>query len=104
MKSSATRVLIVDDDRDISMLLAALMQKEGLTSLTTHDGETALRVVAEARTDMLLVDVKMPGLDGMGVLKRVKETDPHLPVVLITAFAEIPASVTAMRAGPSSIP
>jgi DNA-binding NtrC family response regulator len=99
MNPSANRVLIVDDDRDISMLLAALMHKEGLTSLTTHDGETALQMVAEARPDMLLVDVKMPGIDGMGVLKRVKETDPHLPVVLITAFAEIPASVAAMRAG-----
>jgi DNA-binding NtrC family response regulator len=99
MNPSATRVLIVDDDPDISLLLAALMKKEGLASLTAHDGETALRMVAEARPDMLLVDVKMPGIDGMGVLKRVKETDPHLPVVLITAFAEIPASVAAMRAG-----
>jgi len=99
MEPSATRVLIVDDDRDISLMLSALMKKEGLTSLTAHDGETALRMVPEARPDMLLVDVKMPGIDGMGVLKRVKETDPHLPVVLITAFAEISASVAAMRAG-----
>ncbi len=49
--------------------------------------------------DLLLVDVKMPGIDGMEVLRRVKEMDPHLPVVLITAYAEIPASVAAMRAG-----
>ena len=99
MDSSATRVLIVDDDRDISALLSALMNKEGLTSMMAHDGETALRMVPVARPDMLLVDVKMPGIDGMTVLKRVKETDPHLPVVLITAYAEISASVAAMRAG-----
>ncbi len=99
MYPSATRVLIVDDDRDISLMLSALMNKEGLTSLTAHDGETALRMVPAARPDMLLVDVKMPGIDGMTVLKRVKETDPHLPVVLITAYAEITASVAAMRAG-----
>ncbi len=99
MEPSATRVLIVDDDRDISLMLSALMKKEGLTSLTAHDGEKALQMVPVVRPDMLLLDVKMPGIDGMGVLKRVKETDPHLPVVLITAFAEIPASVAAMRAG-----
>jgi DNA-binding NtrC family response regulator len=99
MDSSGTRVLIVDDDRDISMLLSALMKQEGLTNKVALDGETALRMVPVERPDMLLVDVKMPGIDGMEVLKRVKETDPHLPVVLITAFAEIPASVAAMRAG-----
>jgi DNA-binding NtrC family response regulator len=99
MDPSATRVLIVDDDRDISALLSVLMNKEGLTSMMAHDGETALRMVPVARPDMLLVDVKMPGIDGLTVLKRVKEIDPHLPVVLITAYAEISASVAAMRAG-----
>jgi DNA-binding NtrC family response regulator len=99
MDPSTTRVLIVDDDRDISSLLSALMNKEGLSSMMAHDGETALRMVPVERPDMLLVDVKMPGIDGMEVLKRVKETNPHLPVVLITAYAEVPASVAAMRAG-----
>jgi len=99
MDPSTTRVLILDDDRDISSLLSALMNKEGLTNVVSHDGETALRMVPLARPDMLLVDVKMPGIDGMEVLKRVKETNPHLPVVLISAYAEISASVAAMRAG-----
>ncbi|MGD0217767.1 MAG: sigma-54 dependent transcriptional regulator [Desulfobaccales bacterium] len=99
MDPSTNRVLIVDDNRDISSLLSALMNKEGLTSMMAPDGETALRMVPAARPDMLLVDVKMPGIDGMEVLKRVKETNPHLPVVLITAYAEVPASVAAMRAG-----
>ncbi len=67
--------------------------------MVAHDGETALQMVPAAKPDMLLVDVKMPGIDGMEVLKRVKEIDPHLPVVLITAYADIPASVAAMRAG-----
>jgi len=99
MDPSTTRVLIVDDDRDISSLLSVLMNKAGLTSMMAHDGETALRLVPVARPDLLLVDVKMPGIDGMEVLKRVKETNPHMPVVLITAYAEVQASVAAMRAG-----
>ncbi len=99
MDTSAARVLIVDDDRDISMLLSTLMKKAGLASMVAHDGETALQRVPVERPDLMLVDVRMPGIDGMEVLKRVKETNPHLPVVLITAHAEIPATVAAMRAG-----
>jgi DNA-binding NtrC family response regulator len=99
MDPSGGRVLIVDDDRDISLMLSALMIKEGLTSMVAHDGGTALKMLAGARPGMMLVDVKMPGIDGMEVLKRVKQSDPSLPVVLITAYAEIPASVAAMRAG-----
>jgi DNA-binding NtrC family response regulator len=99
MDVKRARVLIVDDDRDISQMLSALMQKRGFASLVAHDGETALQMVPVEKPDILLVDFKMPGINGMEVLKRVKEMDPQVPVVLITAYAEIPASVAAMRAG-----
>jgi DNA-binding NtrC family response regulator len=99
MDSPKTQVLIVDDDPDISMMLAALMKKEGLTHEVANNGEAALKMVPVTMPGMMLVDVKMPGIDGMEVLKRVKEIEPHLPVVLITAYADIPASVAAMRAG-----
>ncbi len=99
MDVSGTQVLIVDDDQDISMMLSALMHKESLTHVVAHNGEEALKMVPSTRPGMMLVDVKMPGIDGMEVLKRVKEFEPHLPVVLITAYADIPSSVAAMRAG-----
>ena len=99
MEQGADQVLIVDDDRDIGRMLSTLMNKGGLSSLVAYDGETALQMLAAQAPDLLLVDVKMPGLDGMEVLKRVKETDPQLPVVLITAYAEISGSVAAMKAG-----
>jgi DNA-binding NtrC family response regulator len=99
MDPSGTQVLIVDDDRDISMMLSALMKKEGLACMVAYNGEAALKMVPTAMPAVMLVDVKMPGIDGMEVMKRVKEIEPHLPVVLITAYADIPASVAAMRAG-----
>jgi DNA-binding NtrC family response regulator len=99
MSGNKVQVLIVDDDQDINLMLSALMKKEGLIHSSVYDGETALQILSEIKPDMLLVDVRMPGISGMEVLKRVKEIDPDLPVVLITAFADIPAAVAAMRAG-----
>jgi DNA-binding NtrC family response regulator len=93
------RVLIVDDDRDICLMLSRLMKGEGLTSHIAHDGESALKMVRSQRPDALLLDLKMPGMDGMEVLRRVKELDTDLPVVLITAHADIAGSVAAIKAG-----
>ena len=99
MHAKKSRVLIVDDDRDLGMMLAALMHKEGLPCTVAYDGEAALQLVPMEEPDMLLVDVKLPGIDGMTVLQQIKETHPDLPVVLITGYAEIPEAVMAMRAG-----
>jgi two-component system nitrogen regulation response regulator GlnG len=99
MDAHRTRVLIVDDDQDICLMLSALIQEEGWTSMAAPDGETALKMMPLEMPDLLLVDVNLPGINGMEVLRRVKEMDPQLPVILITAYAEIPSSVAAMRAG-----
>ncbi len=99
MNSSATRVLIVDDDRDISLMLAALMNKEGLSSMMAYDGETALKMVPVARPDMLLVDVKMPGIDGMERLEAGQRNRPPSAGGPHHRVCRDPASVAAMRAG-----
>jgi DNA-binding NtrC family response regulator len=93
------RVLIVDDDRDVCLMLSRLMRGEGLTSHVAHDGESALKMVRSQRPDALLLDLKMPGMDGMEVLRRVKELDTDLPVVFITGHADIAGSVAAIKAG-----
>lgn len=94
-----SRVLIVDDEKEICLLLAHLLQNEGLDALQAHDGDSALRLARLEEPDVMLVDIGMPDLNGMEVLKRAKEFDPDLPVVMITAYAEIQGAVTAMRAG-----
>jgi two-component system nitrogen regulation response regulator GlnG len=99
MKKVGNRILIVDDEKDICLLLARLMKSEGFEALVAYDGDTALKMVRLEEPDVLLADISMPGLNGLEVLKRVRELDPDLPVVMITAYAEIQGAVKAMKAG-----
>lgn len=99
MKTSVADILIVDDDEDICRMLSMLMTKEGLPSRVAHNGETALEMVRSGRPDALFLDIRMPGMSGMEVLKQVKKLQADLPVVLITAHANISGSVSAIKAG-----
>jgi DNA-binding NtrC family response regulator len=94
-----SHILIVDDEKDICKLLSRLVRREGLNALVAHDGETALKLIVSERPDLLLADFRMPGMNGMELVKRAKELDQDLPIVMITAYADIRGAVEAMRVG-----
>lgn len=93
------KVLIVDDNVDLCELLSHIIEKEGFLPQIVHEGENALKMVKSQRPDAVLLDIKMPGLDGLEVLGRIKELDKDLPVIMITAYADIHEAVWAIRAG-----
>ena len=93
------RILIVDDENQICALLCHLLEREGLTALVAYDGNTALRMISHESPDVLLLDLKIPGMDGMEVLRRGRALDEHLQVIMITAYGGICGAVEAMRAG-----
>jgi DNA-binding NtrC family response regulator len=93
------KVLIVDDEPEIAQTLAHLMTRLGLTPILAYDGAAALDRVRSEHPDLLLVDFQMPGKNGLEVLREAKAMDDGLPVILITAFAEIRGAVEAMRTG-----
>jgi DNA-binding NtrC family response regulator len=95
----AQRVLVVDDEPDMVENCARILKRAGLQCLTATDPRRALALVETERPDLLLTDVKMPGMDGMELLRRAREVDPALPVVLITAFATIESAVAAIKDG-----
>ena len=75
------------------------MVREGLVPVVAADGPSALRLIQSESPDVLLVDFRLPGMDGMQVLQHSKKLDEDLPVILITAFAEVRGAVEAIRAG-----
>ncbi len=96
---SRGRVLIVDDEEVIRRCLARLLRDEDYEPLEAACGEEALTVVQHESLDALLLDIRMPGLDGIATLRKVKEFDATLPVVMVTASGLVQDVVAALRAG-----
>ena len=92
-------ILVVDDEEEIRKILKHILEKEKFRVVTASDGQQAMKQIFAERPDAVLLDVRMPGLNGMDVLKKIKEIDENLPVILITAYADIHQSVTAMKTG-----
>ena len=92
-------ILVVDDEPNYLIILSELLRDEGYEVFTAGQGEEALQVVKETDLDLIITDMRMPGMDGMELLKTVKAGNPDLPVIMITAFGEVDKAVAAMQAG-----
>jgi DNA-binding NtrC family response regulator len=93
------RLLIVDDEANARTALAELLRDEGYLVETAADGFKAIPKLDEFGPDILITDLKMPGIDGLELMKKGKERDPGLCVIMTTAFAAVDTAVAAMRAG-----
>jgi len=93
------RILVVDDDASLRRILEYNLAKEGYAVLTADSGERALALLDAERVDLLITDVKMPGMDGMDLFRRVRQASPETQVIVITAFGTIEMAVEAMKAG-----
>jgi DNA-binding NtrC family response regulator len=98
---SSAKLLIVDDEVIMRESLAGWLERDGHTVKTAASGEGALKLCKETRFDILLVDIKMEGMNGLEVLRRVKDIDPDVSVVMITAYGSIATAIEAMKNGAS---
>lgn len=96
---NAPRILIVDDDQGQRSLLETVLQAHGYHTRAAASGEAALQLLSEERFAMMISDVRMPGMSGLETLRRVRQRNFALPVLLVTAFADIRSAVAAMRDG-----
>ncbi len=94
-----TKILIVDDELIMRESLAGWLERDGHEVSAAASGEEAMEVLKDSRFDILLVDIKMEGMSGLDVLKQVKESDPDVDVVMITAYGSIPTAIEAMKKG-----
>ncbi|VAW39524.1 Two-component system response regulator protein [hydrothermal vent metagenome] len=92
-------VLVVDDEPNYLIVLSELLRDAGFEVFTAQSGKEALPIVLGADLDVLISDIKMPGMDGIELLENVKNLNRELPVILITAYAEVEKAVEAMRLG-----
>ena len=92
-------ILIVDDEEVLRDVLATLVRREGWKPLLAKSGEEALQVLEHKDVDLMLLDLMLPGMSGMEVLKQIQGRDRDLVVVVITAFSSIEGAIEAMREG-----
>ena len=97
--SNSARILVVDDDHGQRSLLETFLQAKGYRTQSAASGEAALQLLSETPFAMMISDVRMPGMSGLETLRRVRQKHLALPVLLVTAFADIRSAVTAMRDG-----
>jgi two-component system, NtrC family, response regulator len=94
-------ILIVDDEKNYPLILSAVLQDVGYETLTANSGMEALEILnhANADVDLVLTDMKMPVMDGIELLEKIKSINPHLPVMMMTAYGTVEKAVEAMQKG-----
>jgi two-component system, NtrC family, response regulator HydG len=98
-KKKKARLLIVDDEPSARSGLEKLLRQDGYEVDVAESGEVAVAIAAERPPDVVLTDLKMPKMDGVELLTRLRQQDPELPVIVITAFGDVGSAVRAVRAG-----
>lgn len=93
------RVLLVDDEEDFTTNLAMILSVRGFHATAVHDGEGAIRAVEEGDFDVAILDLMMPGIDGIETLRQIKLRRPLIEVIMLTGHGSVETGVEGMRLG-----
>jgi DNA-binding NtrC family response regulator len=97
--SRSANVLIVDDDPALRQTMEAIVKSAGMNSITAGTGEEALETIRRSPVDVMLLDVQLPGVSGLHVLRQVRERHPDIGVIMVSVVKEIPVAVEAIKYG-----
>ena len=93
------KVLVVDDEDNVTHLVSSALRFDGFETVTADNGASALAAVAEANPDLVVLDVMMPGMDGLGVLQNLRAAGSQVPVIFLTARDTASDRIVGLRAG-----
>ena len=97
--SEKLKILVVDDNEEFCLNISDILELQDYETATAQDGFKALEQVREGDFDLVLMDVRMPDMDGLTLLSRVKQIAPWVPVMIITGYGDIPMCVKALKMG-----
>jgi two-component system, response regulator, stage 0 sporulation protein F len=97
--TSLGRILVVDDERPVADVLSEYLQSQGYTTHTAGSGAEALAVVERERPDLVLLDIRMPGIDGLEVLRRLRQADRRPAVIMVTANEDLALARETLKTG-----
>ncbi len=97
------KVLLVDDEKDFLDIMSERMQARGMTVKTADSADKALAMLENESFDAIVMDFKMPGMDGIQALKNIKTQKPELQIILLTGYATVEKTVEAMKIGATDL-
>lgn len=95
----AITVLLVDDEQDFLAYLKQRLEKRGLIAFGTHDGLDALKLLDQHHIDVVVLDVKMPGINGLEVLRKTKQRHPLVEVIMLSGHASVNSAIDGLKLG-----
>ncbi len=99
MKGLPLNILLVDDEKDFAEMMSFRLEEKGHRVKMAFNGQEALDILAKNQTDVVIMDIRMPGLDGIATLKEVKVRHPIVEVILLTGYGAVDTAVEGMKAG-----
>ncbi len=99
IESDQKNILVVDDDKSVRTTFSSILRKEGYRVTAVENGYEAIKAIDEESFDLALVDLRMPGLDGIEVLEKIKSRRPETRVIIYTGYGSVTTAVEAMRKG-----
>jgi CheY-like chemotaxis protein len=97
------RILLVDDEQDFVKLMKFWLESKGYSVVTAGDGENAVDLAKKEKFDIILIDLRMPKMGGLEAIKKIREFDKNIPIIVISAYVDDPNATEAMKYGISGI-
>jgi len=91
------KILLIDDEKDICLVMTITLEDAGYQVVTAQDGDTGIRICKEASPQIVITDIRMPGMSGIQVLEAVKEHDPNIEVIVVSGFADMNLAIQALQ-------